>query len=53
MSALAPKADIQGLAQYYIIRVWPDVRFRGQNGRKSKNLKTSLIAKSGRLASIP
>ncbi len=35
MSALTPKADIQGLAQNYIFRIWPDVRFRGQSGRKS------------------
>ena len=34
MSALTPKADIQGLAQNYIFRIWPDVRFLGQSRRK-------------------
>ena len=44
MSALTLIAEIQGLAQNYIFRIWPDVRFQGQSRRESRPSQRSACS---------
>jgi hypothetical protein len=52
MSALTLIADIQGLAQNYIFRIWPDVRFQGQSRRESRPSQRSTFSQQ-RTSAVP